>query len=297
MRTVLLTGATGFVGSAVAPALAAAGWTVRADSRRLTPDADWSDALRGAAAVVHLAARAHRLADGPAQAGEYRRVNAEATETLGRAAAAAGCRFVFLSSVKAVGEATPPGRPWNEDAPCVPEDAYGSSKLDAERRLAAVAGLSWCALRPPLVYGPGVKANFLRLVTAVDRGVPLPLATVDNRRSLLFVGNLASAVVRALEVPKAVGPFFIRDGEDLSTPELLRRMAAALGRPSRVFPFPLPLLRAGASLLGRGPEADRLLGDLAVDDARLRAALDWTPPFTVDQGLAAVARWYREGAG
>ncbi len=294
MRTVLLTGATGFVGAAVAPALAAAGWAVRADARRLAPDADWSDALAGASAVVHLAARAHRLEDGAAQADEYRRVNAEATGTLGRAAAAAGARLVFLSSVKAVGEATAPGRPWNEDSPCLPEDAYGSSKLDAERRLAAVPGLSWCALRAPLVYGPGVKANFLRMTSAVDRGLPLPFASIENRRSLLYVGNLASAVVRCLDVPAATGPFFIRDGEDLSTPELLRRLAKALGRPPRLFPCPAWLLRAGATLLGRGAEAERLLGDLAVDDARLRAALSWTPPFSVDEGLAAVARWYRE---
>lgn len=294
MRSVLVTGAAGFVGSAVVPALRAAGWTVVASVRseaeasrlpagaravavgELSPKTEWAAALDGVQAVVHLAARAHRLDDGGARAGEYRRVNAEATAALAAAAARAGAaRLVFLSSVKAL----------------EPSDPYGGSKLEAERALAA-SGLSACSLRSPLVYGPGVKANFLRLLALVARGVPLPFASVDNRRSLLYAGNLADAVARALEKPGVDGAFFVRDGEDLSTPELVRRMGRALGRPARLWPAPPALLRAGARLLGRGGDAERLLGDLAVDDAPLRAALSWRPPFTVDEGLAATALWY-----
>lgn len=294
MRSVLVTGATGFVGGAVIPALAKAGWAIAASVRseadaprvpagaravavgELSAKTDWSAALEGVEAVVHLAARAHRLDDRAAQSGEYRRVNAEATAVLAAAASRAGAkRFVFLSSVKAL----------------EPSDPYGGSKLEAERALAA-SGLSACSLRAPLVYGPGVKANFLRLLALVARGAPLPFGAIDNRRSLLYVGNLADAVSRALERPGVDGPFFVRDGEDLSTPELVRRMGRALGRPARLWPVPPVLLRAGATLLGRGGDAERLLGDLTVDDSPLRAALPWRPPFTVDEGLAATAEWY-----
>lgn len=295
MRSVLVTGAAGFIGSAVVPELLRSGWGVVAAVRRgsdlervpsgarsvalgdLSPDTDWSAALDGVQAVVHLAARVHRPDDGPAQAGEYRRVNTEATAALAAAAARAGVkRFVFLSSVKAL----------------EPGDAYGASKLEAERALAATSGLSALALRSPLVYGPGVKANFLRLLSAVHRGLPLPFGLVENRRSLLYAGNLADAVSRALDRPGVDGSYFIRDGEDLSTAELVRRLGRALGRPARQLPVPPALLRAGASLFGRAADAERLLGDLAVDDAPLRAALPWSPPFTVDQGLAATAEWY-----
>lgn len=297
MKRVLVTGAAGFVAGAVLPRLLEAGWAVTAAVRNegdfprlpagvraaaigdLSPGTGWSAALDGAQAVVHLAARVHRLEDGAAQAGEYRRVNAEATAALAEAAARAGVkRFVFLSSVKAL----------------EPGDAYGASKLEAERALAG-ASLSSCSLRSPLVYGPRVKANFLRLLALVARGVPLPLASVENRRSLLYAGNLADAVAAALEKGGVQGAFCVRDGEDLSSPELVRRMGAALGRPARLLPFPPSLLGAAAALAGRGADAERLLGDLAVDDAPLRTALSWRPPFTVDEGLAATARWYLGG--
>jgi nucleoside-diphosphate-sugar epimerase len=309
---VLVTGASGFVGSAVLPALRAKGHMVRAAVRReadcdadeqvrvgdLSPDADWRDAVRGIDAVVHLAARVHVMHDtSPDPLAEFRRSNVEGTLALARAAAAAGAkRMVFLSSIKVNGEATT-DRPFTErDAPA-PKDPYGVSKAEAEAGLARVAtesGLELVVLRPPLVYGPGVRANFLRLVRLADRGAPLPFGAVDNRRSMVFVGNLADAIVRCVEHPAAAGrTFLVSDGEDLSTSDLIARLAKALGKRATLVPVPPALMRAAARLLGKSAEADRLLGSLRIDSSALRASLAWQPPFTVDEGLAATAAWYR----
>jgi UDP-glucose 4-epimerase len=192
-----------------------------------------------------------------------------------------------------VGEETALGAAWNEASACSPADAYGASKRAAELALARIAGLSYCALRAPLVYGPNVKANFLRLLTAVARGIPLPLGAAVQRRSLLFSGNLAAAISRALD-SSACGVFMIRDGEDLSTAELVTRMGLALGRPARLVHISPVLLRGTARWLGRETDIKRLFGRLEVDDARLRATLGWTPPYSVDQGLAATVQWYRQ---
>jgi nucleoside-diphosphate-sugar epimerase len=313
-NTVLVTGANGFVGHALCAALAAAGRGVRRAGRRVDasagavavgdigPDTDWSTALDGASCVVHLAARTHVLHETAADAlAAYRRINVAGTERLARAAAARGARrFVFLSSVKVNGDATS-ARPYTEEDAPHPEDAYGISKTEAERALAGIAaetGLEITVLRPPLVYGPGVKGNFLRLTRLVARGVPLPLGAIDNRRSFIYLGNLVDAIMQALDAPRAAGRTYLAaDGEDLSTPALVRAIAAALGVKPRLAPFPLALLKIATTLVGRRAEFARVAASLQVDGSRIRRELDWRPPYTVAQGLEHTAKWYLEGAG
>lgn len=317
-KLVLLTGATGFVGTRLCAELLALGAQVRALVRRpgalepragLTPivvedlastpiQAQW---LAGADALIHLAGFAHRFEGDPgADADSVRRTNVEATAALARAAGLAGVpRFVYTSSIKVNGEDSGTGVYRAGDAPA-PEDEYGRSKLAAEtalRRIAGETGMQAVIVRAPLVYGPGAKANFLRLLALVDRGLPLPLAGVRNRRSLIHVGNLASALITCATHPEAAGrTYLVADGEDLSTPQLVRRIAAALGRPALMFPFPVMLLRLAGNALGRGGEIRRLTGNLALDSAPIRVGLGWRPPFSVEQGLAETAAWYRSRA-
>jgi nucleoside-diphosphate-sugar epimerase len=314
-NTVLVTGADGFVGRALCDALAAAGRSVRCAVRRLDrvstgtiavgdigPDTNWNTTLDGVNCVVHLAARTHVLHETTAGAlAAYRRINVTGTERLARAAAARGTRrLVFLSSVKVNGEGTGE-RPYTEEDAPRPEDAYGISKTDAERALAGIAaetGLEITVLRPPLVYGPGVKGNFLRLMRLVARGVPLPLGAIDNRRSFIYLGNLVDAIMKALDAPRAAGRTYLAaDGEDLSTPALVRAMAAALGIKPRLVPFPLALLKVAATLTGRRAEFARVAGSLQVDSSRIRRELDWRPPYTVAQGLKQTAKWYLDAGG
>ena len=312
---VLITGATGFVGRAVIKTLAHTKFVVRAAVRSplgaesltkcdaiavgdLSPITDWHPALHDIDAVVHLAGRAHVLKEDAADPlAECRRINRDATLNVARQAAAARVkRFVFVSTVKVNGE----GREATYAALDLPDphDAYAVSKWEAEQglhQIAAQTGLQVVILRTPLIYGPGVKANFLRLLQAVDRGIPLPLGAVRNRRSLLYVENFASALLSCLTHPEAAGKtYFVRDGEDISSAELVRRLAHALGRPARLVPMPPTLLRAAGALLGKKAAVERLLGSLTVDDAPLRRELGWTPPYTLDEGLAATARWYLE---
>lgn len=310
---ILVTGAQGFVGAALCRRLAASGHAVTGLVRTEPPAAaapgwmrlvavgdfeavaDFRPFVDGTDAIVHLAARVHMMretADDPAAA--YRRANVDVTRRLAEAANAAGTeRFVFLSSVKVNGEATT-GKPFDENDPPAPQDPYGVSKLEAERALAAFANVT--ILRTPLVYGPGVKANFASLMRLCDTCLPLPLDGIaGNRRSLLFLGNLTHAIERVLTVsgaaspPVVAGPFLLSDGEDLSTAGLVRRLRASFNRRTLPLPVPAGLLRSLAALAGRSAAADRLCGSLQVDSRRFREAFDWSPPFTVDQGLAATA--------
>lgn len=312
--SVLVTGANGFIGRILCDVLAAGGHRVRKAVRAADPGdpgaavvgdvgerTDWRAALVSASYVVHLAARTHVLRETVSNPiAEYRRINVRGTERLARSAAALGVRrLVFLSSVKVNGEATS-GRPYMEgDAPR-PEDAYGISKWEAEQALARVAaetGLEVVVLRPPLVYGPGVKGNFLRLMNLIARGVPLPLGAIANRRSLIYAGNLADAIVKALAARDAAGKtYLLNDGEDVSTPELARLLAQSLGVRPRLMPVPLAVLILAATLAGKRAELARLAGSLQVDSTRIRRELGWRPPFTLAQGLELTARWYRDRA-
>ena len=308
-EVVLVTGANGFVGRALCEALAASGRRVKRALRMAQPgrpdemavgdigaDTDWRSALEGVSSVVHLAARTHVLRETAADSlAEYRRVNLDGTRRLAQQAGRAGVRrLVFVSSIKVNGEVTE--RPFTEDDAPRPEDAYGVSKWEAEQALARVAGetgLQVAVLRPPLVYGPEVKGNFLRLMGLVARGTPLPLASITNRRSLIYVGNLADAVIKAIDVPAAAGrAYLVSDGDDVSTPDLVRAIARALGVAPRLLPCPPAMLRLGAALTGKRAELARLTGSLQADGSRARRELGWQPRLSLAQGLAATARWY-----
>ncbi len=290
---VLVTGASGFVGSALCRALRARGTEVVETVRQgpgagqamvgeLGADTDWRAALAGCNSVVHLAARVHVMADSnsdPLQA--YRSVNVDGSVQLARQAAAAGVRrFVFVSSVKVNGEATTL-RPFRADDAPAPVDPYGQSKCEAEaalRALAAETGMELVIVRPPLVYGPGVKANFLNLIRLVRRGLPLPLGSVANRRSMVALDNLVALLMVCTTHPNAPGQtFMVSDGQDLSIAELIRMIASALGVAPRLLPVPPLLLMGGARLFGQGAMADRLMGSLQVDMDQTRSTLQWSP--------------------
>jgi nucleoside-diphosphate-sugar epimerase len=248
---------------------------------------DWTAAVSEVDTVVHLAARVHVMRDASEDPlAEYRRVNVAGTEKLVRLAAAAGVRrVVLMSTVKVHGERGA----FRESDPPHPQDAYGVSKYEAEQslhRIAAETGMEAVIIRAPLVYGPGVRANFLALMRAVTRGIPLPLGAAANRRSLVALDNLVDFIITCIEHPAAANEtFLVSDGEDLSTADLIRRLAGSLNRPARLFWVPRCVLMAGASLLGRREMALRLLGSLQVDISKARARLGWTPPLTVDEGL------------
>lgn len=304
MSQVLVTGANGFVGQALRAQLAARGQVVKAAVRRPLPagivvgelgaETVWSVALADCDAVVHLAARVHVMRDGAADPlAAFRAVNVEGTLNLARQAARAGVkRFVFLSSIKVNGEGR--DEPYGEADSATPVDPYAISKWEAEqglREIAAQTGMEVVILRPPLVYGPGVKANFARLIRAVDRGWPLPLGAIHNRRSLLFLGNLVDAIRLCLEHPAAANrTYLLSDGEDISSPELVRRLARAMGKPARLLPVPAWAFGMAGRLLGKRQEVARLLGSLTIDSRAIRRELGWVPPYTLDQGLALTVR-------
>ena len=305
---ILVTGSSGFIGKKSVESLAAdPSLQIVAASRgkyscflakvrnkeyvELSADADWGDALTAVEVVIHLAARVHVMHDtevDPLVA--FRAVNVDGTLGLACQAAVAGVkRFVFVSSVKVNGESTSPGRAFTEaDAPN-PQDAYGLSKHEAEqglRQLSAETGMEVVIIRPPLVYGPGVKANFAALMRAVQRGWPLPLGAVHNQRSLVALDNLVDFIITCITHPQAANQtFLVSDGQDLSTTELVRGMAQAAGVPARLLPVPVWALQAGASLLGKGDAVQRLCGNLQVDMSKARSLLGWVPPVSVEESL------------
>lgn len=312
---ILVTGATGFIGRAVIPVLLERGHSVRIAARRpepglsgcetaligeIGPDTNWREALKGMEAVVHLAARVHVMRERAADPlAEFRRINVEGTRALAQQAAEEGVpRFLLMSSLHAVTGSSRPDPVTEASAPA-PTTAYGRSKLEAERVLAGVrerAGLETVVLRPPLIYGPGVGANFRALLDACWRRLPLPIGGIENRRSLLYVGNLADAIERSLVHPKGAGrAYFLQDGPPVSTQDLVRRIGESLGHKALIIPLPRPV----KGILERlGPARvilERLTGSLAVDDASIRMELGWCPPFTLKTGLEITANWYRSG--
>ncbi|WP_437880303.1 UDP-glucose 4-epimerase family protein [Pseudomonas sp. LRF_L74] len=310
----LVTGGTGFLGATLlarvnrqnVPVVAA----VRQGSMllggiqhfligNLDASLDWEGALQNIDVVVHCAARVHVMNDNSADPlAEFRKVNVGGTLNLARQAAAAGVRrFIFISSIKVNGEGTRIGRPYHADDLPAPQDPYGISKMEAEeglRALAAESGMEVVIIRPVLVYGPGVKANFRSMMSWLSKGIPLPLGGIDNKRSLVALDNLVDLIVTCIDHPAAANQtFLVSDGEDLSTSEMLRRMGGALDRPARLLPVPAWLLRSAAALLGKRAVAQRLCGSLQVDISKTRTLLDWTPPVSVDAAMRKTAEVFK----
>jgi nucleoside-diphosphate-sugar epimerase len=320
MPTVLVTGASGFVGLRLCVRLAAEGYRVRAALRHrsaelaavapaaeivtvgaIGADTDWRESLEDVDTVVHLAARAHVMRDTASDPlAEYRRVNVSGSAALAQAAAAAGAsRLVYMSSIKVNGEATIHSPFRESDAPA-PLDAYGRSKWEAEQglgRIAAQTGLGLTVLRPPLIYGPGVKGNVARLLGWIARGRPLPLGSIDNRRSLIYLENLIDAILAVMRHPAPGRLYLVSDARDLSTPQLIRALARGLGRPPRLFSVPPSLLRLAGACTGQRDAVDRLLGSLQIDASRITAELGWRPAHDPEQGLILTAQACRATLG
>ncbi len=313
--TVLVTGATGFVGCFLCNRLLKEDFRVRGTLLKaknlsslvdgvepvtvkpLGADTPWSHAMAGIDTIIHLAARVHIMDDASTDPiAEFRKINVLGTARLANEAAKAGIkRFVFISSIKVNGEES--FIPYTTDSPSLPSDPYGISKWEAEqalRKIEAETGLEVVVVRPTLVYGPGVKANFLKMMKIIAKGIPLPLASVANKRSLIYVGNLVDALTTCAVHPAAAGQtYLVSDGEDVSTPDLIRRTAKALDLPARLFPVPASFMRLAGKLSGKSNVVSRLTGSLTIDSIKIRQELGWKPPFTLDEGLAETARWFK----
>lgn len=304
---ILLTGSTGFVGSVIIEQFKSSDSQLCPVVRHIKDDSpqdaievgdidgntDYSDALSEVDVVLHIAARAHIMKDESNDPlAEYRKVNVEGSENLARQAAAAGVkRFVFISSVKVSGESTTVKSPYTELMQPAPEDAYGQSKYEAEGVLKQVAvdtGMEIVIIRPPLVYGAGVKANFLSLLKLSALSIPLPFGAINNNRSMVYVENLIDFIFRCIDHPKAADQtFLVSDGEDLSLKSLITYIRKAMGKSALLLPVPVGLFKLMGKLTGKSGVVDRLVGDLQVDSSKARELLDWTPPYSVEQGIAA----------
>ena len=314
-QRILVTGANGFIGRALCKKLLKEGFRVRGavrstENRTILPESldlvpvgridghtDWSYALPGIEVVVHLAARAHRLTeDASDPLTEYRRTNVDGTVRLARAAAAAGVhRIVFMSSIGVLGQRTTE-RPFAEHVVPDPQTPYAISKHEAElvlREVASGSALQVVIVRSPLVYGPENPGNFYRLLKLVAKGWPLPFASIRNSRSLIYIGNLVDALKACIVEPQAAGQVYcVSDGENISTPDLIRGIAAAMRRPSRLYSFPPALLVTAGKLLNKSSAIDKLISSLVVDTQKIEKELHWKAPFTVADGLKATADWY-----
>jgi len=314
IKKILVTGAGGFIGSALCSRILAEGGQVcgtgRSEShttrfpegveniqtKSIGPKTNWSESLKEIDTVVHLAARVHVIDDTVANPLEaFRKVNVAGTKKLAQSAVSAGVRrIIFLSSIKVNGEGR--ASAYTEEDKEAPEDPYGLSKWEAEKELHKIShttGIEVVILRPPLVYGPGVKANFYNLLKIVDRGIPLPFAKIDNLRSFIYLDNLIDVIITCINHPRAEGrTFLVNDREDVSTPELIRKIASALGKPTRLFSIPHFLMRLAGKFIGKSAAIDRLFGSLTIDSTRIREELEWKPPYTMEYGLKETARWY-----
>lgn len=312
---ILITGVSGFVGQALAIESIRRGFHVKGATRysgqiqsgvelhkidAINGETDWMSALKDVSVVIHLAARVHVMRDAAIDPLiKFREVNTAGTERLARAAAASGVRrLIYVSTIKVNGELTACSTTFSEaDAPS-PKDAYGVSKCEAEEILHQVAketGLEVVVIRPPLIYGPGVKGNFRQMLKFLASGIPLPLASVHNLRSLIYLDNFVDALIVCATHPLAAGEtYLISDGEDISTPDLLCQLSASMGNSARLVPCPIALVKLAGRLAGKEEQIERLLGSLQIDSSKIRQQLNWTPPFSLQQGLNVTAVWYRD---
>lgn len=310
---ILVTGANGFVGRALYEALVSSNHHVVACARKkrgpgpadlgylhvpaINGATEWQSYLSGVEVVIHLAARVHVMQDAAENPlSTFQEVNLHGTANLARQAAAAGVRrFIYVSSIKVNGEYTG-SHPFTEANEPQPQDPYAVSKWQAEQALHEIGretGMEIVTVRPPLVYGPGVKANFYSLMKLVSKRLPLPLGSIRNRRSMIYVENLADALMLCATHPAAAGQtYLVSDGEAVSTPQLVKEIAVAMRRPDRVFPFPLSVMRFCARMIGRSSAVDRLTQSLEVDSSKIRKELGWRPPYSMQQGLQVTADWF-----